>query len=785
MEDGAWQAVAPDLQSPSSILKNLCVSAVMKEVAMTLSDTLPAPLAATLEVDDELPLITATTDLTLDGSYGEEWLVIAGGRLAVYEPNGGHPQARHDLPLEAISAPLADTLVGGGALQVTVQGTPIDLLRYSNARQRTFSRVARYLEELEQYREARARGEQRAAPRLAEDSEEQQRCPACNLLLPEGSRVCPACMHRGRVILRLAEYLRPYWRQTVLLCLLILSSTGLGLVAPYLTRPLLDVVLVPQGAPLPAEQRLRLLGLIVLGMLAAQAAAKMIDICQGRLAAWLTHRLAHSLRMELYGHLQLLSLRYFDRRRTGALMARLTQDTRDLESVLTIGAQFFLANLLTLLGVGTVLALIDWRLLLLALAPAPFVTMLSRAFFKRIETVWKRWWHARSRLSAALNDTLSGVRVVKAFAQEQREIARFTPHSAGVAHAGYTAERTWMTLFPILTFVTGTGALLVWYVGGGQVLAGQVTPGTLLTFIAYLALFYGPLQFLNRVAEWLSQALAAAERVFDILGTRPDVREAAQAVSMPEIAGRVEFRDVTFGYEAHRPTLKRIDLDVAPGEMIGLVGHSGAGKSTSINLICRFYDVQEGQIVIDGVDIRYIRQGDLRSQIGVVLQETFLFNGTIAENIAYARPEAAVEEIMAAAKAANAHDFIVQKTDGYDTQVGERGVQLSGGERQRIAIARAILHNPRILILDEATSSVDTDTEQQIQEAIARLVKGRTTFAIAHRLSTLRNADRLVVLKEGRIAEIGTHDELLERRGEFHRLVQMQQEMARIQEVGR
>jgi len=298
-------------------------------------------------------------------------------------------------------------------------------------------------------------------------------------------------------------------------------------------------------------------------------------------------------------------------------------------------------------------------------------------------------------------------------------------------------------------------------------------------------MFYGPLQFLNRVGEWLSRMLASAERVFDILDSEPDVQEAEEAVRIPRIEGRVQFQDVTFGYDKHKPVLRNINLDVTPGEMIGFVGHSGAGKSTMINLICRFYDADEGQILIDGVPIKKIPQQDLRSQIGVVLQDTFLFNGTIAENIRYAKPGATIEEIMAAAKAANAHDFIVQKPDGYDTPVGERGQSLSGGERQRIAIARAILHNPRILILDEATSAVDTDTEKQIQDAITRLVKDRTTFAIAHRLSTLRNAHRLVVLKEGKVEEVGTHAELLEKKGEFHRLVEMQQEMSRIRAVAR
>jgi ATP-binding cassette subfamily B protein len=754
-----------------------------------LIEPLPKPLEETLGATNggsEELVIAVAADLTPRGTFGEEWLVVTKDRLLVFEPNGERPSARVDLPLSALKSPAADGLIGGGALQATVDGEPVELVRYTNARQRTFSRVAKYLGDVAAAHEAAAKGEEvKEQPRLEEDAEERKRCPECHLLLPEGSRVCPACMHKGRVILRLAGYLRPYWKQTALLAFMLLASAGMGLIAPYLNRPLMDVVLVPRGAPLSIPERTAWLGLILVGMLGSQMLGQAISITQGRTAAWLTHQLSHDLRMQLYQHLQILSLRYFDKRQIGSIMSRVTQDTDSLESVLTIAAQFFIAHILTLVGIGIVLCSMNWHLFLVVLIPAPLVALLSRLSWKRISTMWPRWWHYRGRLNAVLNDTLSGVRVVKAFAQEEREIARFQPRSKELALAGIAAEQTWMTVFPILSFVTSTGSLLVWYAGGRQLLAQQISLGTLVTFIAYLTMFYGPLQFLNRTGEWLSRALASAERVFDILDSEPEVQEAEDAVPMPRIEGRVEFQNVTFGYDKHKPVLKKIDLDVTPGEMIGFVGHSGAGKSTMINLICRFYDVNEGQIRIDGVPIQKISQRDLRSQIGIVLQDTFLFNGTIAENIGYAKPGATHEEIMAAAKAANAHDFIVQKPDGYDTPVGERGQQLSGGERQRIAIARAILHNPRILILDEATSAVDTDTEKQIQDAIARLVKGRTTFAIAHRLSTLRNADRLVVLKEGKIEEVGTHAELLEKKGEFHRLVEMQQEMAKIKAVER
>ena len=777
---------------------------------MSQIDPLPKPLETKLAAtfDPKEMVAVVSTDLNPAGHFGEEWLVVTSRCLSVYTANGHGYAPRMELPLEEIQNSSTEGLVGGGALLVVVDDQSLEILRYSNAQQRKFSRIVKYLNDVKHYREALEkvqRGEKKAdgepvtapekLPQLESDKEDRRRCPTCDLVLREGSKVCPACMSKGKAIRRMLTYLQPHRPQIVMIWVMMLAGLGLSLIPAYLTQPLTDKVLNPVKDPLPIQERLSLLGWLVVLLAGVQLVGQALGVCRGRMSVVLGQQLSHELRNNVFRHLQSLSLKYFDKRQSGALISRVTNDTVALERVLVDSIQDLFSNILLFFGIGIVLLWMNWRLTLLVFIPAPIVFLLSKFFWDRMMNVWRRCWHLHSRLTATVSDSLAGVRVVRAFAKEDREVDRFDRHSQEYRNADVTAEHMWITFFPILYFIMSIGNLMVWYVGGYQVirdsgLVGRVVPdrevftlGMFFTFFGYLTQFYGPLQFMSRVADYLTRSLASAERVFEILDSESEVQDVEQPVPMPRIEGRVEFKNVTFGYEPHKPVVKGIDLAVAAGEMIGLVGQSGAGKSTTINLICRFYEVQEGEILIDGVNIKQIAQRDLRSQIGVVLQEPFLFSGTIYENIAFARPNATREDVMAAAKAANAHDFIVQKPDGYDTQVGERGQTLSGGERQRVSIARAILHDPRILILDEATASVDTDTEKQIQEAIARLIKGRTTFAIAHRLSTLRNATRLVVLKDGGIAEVGTHEELVEAKGEFHRLVQVQQEMNRIIEV--
>ncbi len=684
------------------------------------------------------------------------------------------------LSLEQITGAATDTQVGRGILQVTVAGEPRDVVAYTNTEAALFAKLARAVDDFVKEHKPLD------ADRILAEDEDKRRCKNCFRVLPPWSDTCPACVHKGRVLIRLFSYLKPYWYFSLTGLILAFGTAGLELVPPMLMKALIDGVLtVPEGQmPKPMEQRLHMLVLLVLGLLAVRVAGMVLGMSHSYLMLWMGGKITFDVRAQLYHAMQHLALKFFDAKETGGLLSRITRDTDYLQQMVGEGAEELIRAGLIIVGIGAMLFCLNPELAAYVMIPTPIVAVATAVFWRRIRQVYHRLWHRWSRLSARVGEAISGVRVVKAFAQERREVSRFRESAWDLFHASLRADRFWVFFFPGIELMIGGTTLLVWWIGGRQVIASPgFTLGALTAFLAYIAMFYRPLQSLTRLTSWMQRAFTAAERVFEVLDTEPESFDDPEAVPMPRLKGHVEFRDVTFGYKKAQAVLRNINLDVAAGEMLGLVGHSGAGKSTMINLICRFYDVDEGDLLIDGVNIKNIRLRDLRSQIGAVLQEPFLFNGTIAENIAYGKPGATPEEIIRAARAAYAHEFIVRMPDGYDTVVGERGARLSGGERQRISIARAILHDPAILILDEATASVDTETEQKLQQAIFTLVKNRTTFGIAHRLSTLRHANRLLVLDGGKLAELGTHDELLEAKGVYHRLVQMQAEISKVRAV--
>ncbi len=525
--------------------------------------------------------------------------------------------------------------------------------------------------------------------------------------------------------------------------------------------------------------RHRTVGVLVLALLGVFIVRSVLSFARRYLMGSLGAKVVHDIRSQLYRALQRLSLSFYEREHTGRIMSRVTSDTAELNSFVVSGLPNVIIYILTIIGIGTVMMVFHWKLALLTLLATPLMVVSTIVFARRMRVTYRRVKHKNASLFNVLSESISGVHVVRAFGQEAREVLAFEGKSAEFRQAVMGSVKLQSIFNPMMLLLTSLGMFVIYSYGGHLVVREELKLGVLVMFNAYMIQFYSPVIALAELTGMFQSAAVSAERVFGILDTPSQVADATNAKPLEKTSGSVALENVSFAYEKGETILKNINLDVKPGEIIGLVGQTGSGKSTLVKLVARFYDPTKGRMLLDGRDLREVRLTDLRRHIGMVLQDTFLFTGTLRDNIAYGRPEATDEEVILAARAANAHDFIMDMPDAYDTYTGERGVGLSGGERQRIAIARAILKDPAILILDEATSSVDTATEAMIQGALDHLMKGRTTIAIAHRLSTLKNANRLVVLDKGEIIEMGTHEELLAREGGIYRnLVEIQDLMS-------
>ncbi len=601
-------------------------------------------------------------------------------------------------------------------------------------------------------------------------------CPKCHRHYFRGMNMCMFCVKKGYVFSRAFKYFKPYAKSLIITGLLMAFANVITAIMPLFNSILIDDYLVPTEGSTPYfESRATGIMAIAAIMIALYFISRVIVVFSNRISNRIGSSFSRDLREILYSKIQELSLTSMSKRPSGNLIHRVTSDTERVKEFFNQQGKYLIEQIIVFTVILTILFVTNPVLTVVVLIPIPIGVLMMTKFRHQTMIRYHKQWRINSKSTSILHDIIKGIRVVKSFGNEEREIEKFANVSRKLADISASNEKYWAVTFPLVGNFMAIGEFLVLIIGGKMVLDGTLTLGELTRFNLYLAYLYAPLRWMSMFPRRLADCTTSLVKIYEILDDDSEYKSDKQKGNLKPDED-IKFENVTFGYKSYEPVLKNIDIHIKSGEMIGLVGHSGAGKSTIINLCMRLYDPGIGKITIGGIDIKEIPPQELRDNIGVVFQETYLFSGSIYENIAYARPNATPEEVIAAAKAANAHEFITKLPDGYNTVIGENGHSLSGGERQRVSIARAILKNPKILILDEATSSLDPETEIKIQEALGRLIEGRTTIAIAHRLATLKNADRLVVIEKGRIAEVGSHQELIDMGGIYSKLVMAQRE---------
>jgi len=705
-----------------------------------LPEEVISQLRTVLSQGEEI-IYSAQSDIDEEGKFSERWLIITKERVITANPT---TKQLVQVPLKEICSASVKDYIGNAELLLETEKGTKGILRFSRAHQEDFYNAAKLIDKIAK----------------KEIKIEEIDAEVLNNFLTEKNDV-----KKRQTLKWLMGYLKPHLHYVALALVLSLSITGISLTPPYLMKILLDDVF--------GNKNINSLVFVVGAFVSVYAANAVLQASQNYTLAYLGQRVIYSIRVQVYDHLQKLSLGFYDKMSTGRVMSRVTDDVGRVQWFLTWGTQTLVISLLQVIGIGIIIFSMNPYLALFALFPVPIIIVGIPLFRRKSRRAYHKTWRKWADVSSLLWDTIPGMIVVHTFTREKFETRRLVDRMTSYIRANLRVTRLHIKFFPLLGFSLSTGTAIIWWIGGQEVLAGTVTVGSLIAFVSYMGMFYGPLQTISNIFEPLQQAITSSERILEVMHVEPKIKDAPDAAEFP-FKGGINFRNVSFGYNPYIPVLSNIDLEIKPGEKIGIVGPSGSGKTTLTKLLLRFYDPTDGNISVDGVDLRKVKTRCLRSQMGLVLQEPILFYGSIAYNIDYGKEDAAPEEIIAAAKAANVHEFAMNQPLAYDTNVGDRGWRLSGGERQRVAIARAIITEPKILILDEATSSVDTLTERQIQEAMDNLAVGRTTLIIAHRLSTLQKADRIIVMEKGRIIEVGNHDELMMKGGLYSQLYKAQ-----------
>ncbi|MBE6596847.1 MAG: ABC transporter ATP-binding protein [Ruminococcaceae bacterium] len=758
---------APTQPPPKRIKKYTHTAGVTTDGGMNVNRIIPPNIKKVIDENiggDEKRLFAVVCDLTIKANYDDAVLIFTDKRFAVVDESSFTSYSYADVETAKVKR-----MYGNACIVLTYRdGSRHRILKFTYT-------VADLCEMAVSFVENIAKGnpmDEEMEIVNATYAKLNLICPKCGRTLIRAGAECIHCQSKSKVISKLLKYVKPELK-TLALCITIsIITTAIALLPPYMTQTIVDDVLPLQATGAVAEG-LSKLGFLVFFLLSAYVVNYSLSAFRGYMLRRTGDRMVLALRNDVYEKAQHLPMKFYDKTSTGSVINRISGDTNTIQAFILKITQECLIQFMLLIGIVVIMLVMNWKLTLLSLIPVPAVAIGARIFSKKIAPFYKKIWRRWASVTSIMTDTIPCVRVVKAFAGEKRAKENFNRYNQEWYNVDVASAKITQIFPNVINFAVVCGSLLIWAVGGRWALLGEVTAGTLVSFISYASMFYGPVNFFANLSDSYQSALASTERIFDILDAESEeVRE--DGIKPERLEGKIEFRNVNFSFDKTKKTLTDINITINPGDIVGIVGTTGSGKSTLINLLLRFYDHYEGQILVDGIDIKDMDLGTYRSCIGYVQQEPMMFSDTIFNNIAYGVPDASVEAVLHAAEVANAHEFIVRQPDGYDSKLGERGVGLSGGEKQRLSIARAVLKNPSVLVFDEATAAVDSETESLIQEAIERLISGRTTLMIAHRLSTLRKANLILVVDQGRIIEHGSHEELMALGGKYKKLIEIQ-----------